>query len=339
MLTTFEISTWSIVKFLLILVGFWLLWQIHGILTLLFIVIILVSALRPTVHWFVQRRVPRVAAVTLLTLLIIGSFLLILSLIIPAVIDQLQELILIRFPGLINQLSPYYASITQGNTLLNDVATQLQHISGNLLAGVISFFGGLVSAITIIVMTFYLLLDENPIRQAGLDLVPNKDRDQVADSFERITSKLGAWVRGQFLLSVVIGVTTTVGMAIIGVPAPLAIGLLAGLLEILPIVGPLLAGLVMVLMAATSPDAFLLKISLSVAFAVAQQFLENHFLVPNVMKQAIGVSPVVVILALLIGAQLGGVTGAIIAVPFAAIAQVAAEDWPKFKAVRRTSEA
>lgn len=339
MVTKFELSTWSIIKTLFVLVGFWLVWQIREILVLLFLVIVLVSALRPIVHWFVQQGVPRVAAVTILTLLIIGGFLLILSLIVPAVIDQLQELILVRFPGLINQLSPYYASLTQGKTLLNDLASQLQHVSGNLLSGVISFFGGLVSAITIVVITFYLLLEENPIRKAGLELIPIKYREQFADSFERIAGKMGAWLRGQFLLSVVIAITTTIGMAIIGVPAPLAIGLTAGLLEILPIVGPLLAGLVMVIMAATSTDAVLLKISLSVIFAVAQQFLENHFLVPNVMKQAIGLSPVVVIVALLIGAKLDGITGAIIAVPLAAVIQVAAQDWPKFKAVRRTQEA
>lgn len=339
MTTRLEISTWSIIKIILVLAGFWLLWQVHTILTLLFLVFILVSALRPTVHWFTQRGVPRLAAVAILTLLIIGSLLLVLSLIVPAVIDQLQELILVRFPGLINELSPYYASVTQGKTLLTDLGTQLQHISGNLLAGVISFFGGLVSAVTIVVITFYLLLDENPIQNAGLGLVPAGYRDQVINSFERITTKLGAWLRGQFILSVAVAVTTTIGMALIGVPAPLAIGLLAGLLEIVPIVGPLLSGVVMVLMAATSTEAVLLKVSLSVIFAIAQQFLENHFLVPNVMKQAIGLSPVIVILALLVGAKLDGITGAIIAIPFAAVIQVAAQDWPKFRAVRKGTAA
>lgn len=329
-----DISTWSIVKTLLILISAWVLWQIRDILVLLFLVMILVAALRPTVDWFVARRIPRIAAVTSIMLIIIGGFLVLLSIIIPAIVEQLQFFIFNELPTLIERYSPFYESVTQGQKLLDDVLQQLQQLSGNIVDGVISLFGGLVSALTVLALTFYLLLEEDPLKRAGLELLPVNYRHQVANSLERIGEKLGAWLRGQFILSVIIGVITAVGMGLIGVPAPLAIGLVAGLLEILPIVGPLVAGIVMVAMAATSPDAALVKVTISLVFAVAVQFAENHFLVPNIMRQAIGLSPVVVIIALLIGGQLGGVTGAVIAVPVAAILQVAAEDWSKFKQVK-----
>lgn len=331
-----EVSTWSIIKILLVLLSVWILWQVRDILALLLVVFILVAALKPSVEWLIERKIPRMAAVALLLLLIVGLFTLVLSLIIPAVIEQLQSFFGHQLPDIIDRVNPLYESVSQGQPLIVDIAGQLQQWSGNVLTGVVSFFGGLVSGLTILVLTFYLLLEEHPIRQAGLDLLPPRYRDQVSLSFDRITAKMGAWLRGQFLLSVIIGLVTALGMWLIGVPAPLAIGLLAGLLEILPIVGPLISGIVMVLLAATSPEGALLKVTLSIVFAGLVQFLEAQILVPSVMRQAIGLSPVIVILALLVGAQLGGITGAIIAVPLAAIIQVANEDWPKFKAARRT---
>lgn len=331
-----EISTWSVIKILLILLGLWLLWEIRDILVLLFVVIILVAGLRPIVAWFVARGIPRLAAVSGLTLMTVGGFLVILSLIIPAIITQLQIFVFSEFPIILQKISPYYESITQGRQLLNELINQLQAVSGNIVTGVVSIFGGLVSALTVLVLTFYLLLEPHPLTQTGImTLLPPKYQQQLASSLGRISEKLGAWLRGQFLLSLIIGLLTAVAMSLIGVPAPLAIGLIAGLLEVVPIVGPLIAGIIMVMMAAVSPEAALLKVVISLGFAVGLQFLEAHLLVPNIMKQAIGVSPVVVIIALLVGSQLGGITGAIIAIPAAAILQVAAQDWPKFKRASR----
>ena len=327
---TFEISTWSVIKTLLILIAFWLLWQIRDILALLFVVIILVAGLRSSVQWFVDRRVHRAVAVSMIMLFIIGVAILLLSLILPAIIDQLQFFILHQLPDIIGRLSPYYESITQGRALLSELVSQLQKVSGNVVTGVISLFGGLLSALTVLALTFYLLLEEHPLRQI-LALLPSTYRDQVSLSIERIAEKMGGWLRGQFVLSLAIGVLTAIGMSWIGVPVALAIGVLAGLLEILPIVGPLFAGVVMVAMAATSPEGALLKVSLSLVFAILLQLAENQFLVPTIMKQAVGLSPVIVILALLVGAKLGGITGAILAVPLVVILQVAAQDWPKIK--------
>ncbi|MEK7460663.1 MAG: AI-2E family transporter [Patescibacteria group bacterium] len=332
---TFEISTWSIVKTILVLVAFWLLWQIRDILALLFVVVILVAGLRPMVQWFVSRRVHRVAAVSIIMLLIVGLMILLLSLVIPAIIEQLQFFILQQLPDIVRHLSPYYESITQGRQLLTELVNQLQKVSGNVVAGVISVFGGLVSALTVLALTFYLLLEEHPLHQI-LKILPATYRDQLALSLERVADKMGGWLRGQLTLSLVVGGATAVAMSLIGVPVPLALGLLAGILEVLPIVGPLIAGVIMVAMAATSPDAALLKISISLAFAVALQFAENQFLVPSIMKQAVGLSPVVVIIALLIGGQLGGIAGAVLAIPLVVIAQVAAQDWPKFKRIKQS---
>lgn len=326
-----ELSTWSIVKTFLILGAAYILWQIFDILGLLFVVFILVAALAPTIRWFVKKGLPRVLAVTIVMLLILVGLVALLALVVPALVIQLQLFLTDQFPGLVTILAPYYESLTEGREILSQIVDQLQNLSGNVLTGIASIFGGLVSALTVLVLTFYLLLEEHPIREAGVNLFPPQYRTQIAKSFERITRKLGAWLRGQFTLSIIVGLLTALAMTVIGVPAPLAIGILAGVLEIIPIVGPLIAGVVMLLMAAISPEAALLKVVFSLVYFVFLQVIEGQVLVPKVMQKAIGLSPVIVILALLVGAKLAGITGAILAIPLAAILQVVAQDWPKFQ--------
>lgn len=326
-----EVSTWSIVKTILILIIFWFLFQIRSIIELLFIVMILVAALGPAVAWLRARHVPRPVAVTLVMVAVFVFLSLLLAFIIPNLANEIKVFTANQFPALVDRLGPFIELISKSEKLLANLTESLQKIGGNILTGIISLFGGLVSALTVFALTFYFLIEEDPLRQAGINLWPVKYRDQISKSLERIMDKLGAWVRGQFLLSVFVGSLTTLGLSLIGVPAPLALGVLAGLLEVIPIVGPLIAGTAMVIMALMSPEAVLLKVSLTVGFYILLQLVEAQILVPNVMRSAIGLSPFLVIVALLIGNQLDGIAGAILAIPLTAILQVIAQDWPKFR--------
>ncbi|MBI4175263.1 AI-2E family transporter [Candidatus Berkelbacteria bacterium] len=330
-MTKFEISTWSIVKTILVLLGFWLLWQIQGIVVLLFVVFILVATLGSTVDWLTAHRLPRAGAASLVIVGLILALSLVLAAVIPALIHQLQTFAADQFPALVERLTPYYQSITEGRELLVDLVRQLQKLSGGLLLGVANIFGGLFSAITVLVLTFYLLLEKHPLQEAGIALFPLEHREQVVASLERVTDKLGAWLRGQVVLSVVVGTITGLAMWVIGVPAPLALGVVAGLLEIIPIVGPLITGILILLMAVISPSGVLIKLILGLVFFVLLQILEGQILVPKIMHKAIGLSPVIVIVALLVGGQIGGIPGAILAIPVATIIQVIAHDWPQRK--------
>lgn len=326
-----ELTTWSIIKVILIGFGFWLLIQTLNIIALLFVVLILVAALAPSVAWLRVRSIPRPAAVTVVMLAVISLIGLILASIIPALVAELTTFLSSEFPALVSKFAPYLATVTHSEQLLNNLVGQLQQFSGNIFTGVISIFGGIVSALTVLALTFYFLLEEHPIKQAGINLWPAKHRDQIGKSIQRIMDKLGAWLRGQFLLSLIVGGLTAIVLSLISVPSPLALGVLAGILEIVPIIGPFVTGIVMVVMAAISPEDAALKIGLTLGFFVILQVVEGQFLVPNVMRQAIGISPFLVIIALLIGSQLGGIPGAILAVPLAAMIQVVAQDWPKFR--------
>lgn len=330
----YEISTWSIVKIVLVLIGFWVLFQILNIIALLFVVLILVAALAPGVAWLRARSIPRPIAVTIIMLGVISLIGLLLAIVIPQLVHELQLFINTQLPALIEHFSPYFSTASRGQQLLTNLISQLQKFSGNIVTGVVSIFGGIVSALTVLVLTFYFLLEEHPIKQAGINLWPAKDREQIGKSFQRILDKLGAWLRGQFLLSLIIGTLTALVLSLIGVPSPLALGVLAGMLEIIPIIGPFITGIVIVIISAISPEAALLKVGLTLGFYIILQVLEGQFLVPNIMRQAVGISPFIVIIALLIGSQLGGIPGAILAVPLVAILHVIAKDWAKLRGAK-----
>ena len=333
-MTKFELSTWSIVKTIVILLSFWLLWEIRTIVVLLFIVFILVATLAPAVDWFQNQRVPRPLGVSLVMLAVLISLSLMLAAIVPALVHQLQLFVVEQFPALVDRLTPYYQSITEGRELLVDAVRQLQKLSGGLILGIANLFGGLLSAITVLVLTFYLLLEKHPLQEAGIGLFPLAHREQVVASLEQVTNKLGAWLRGQLVLSLTVGLITGIAMWAIGIPAPLALGVIAGLLEIIPIVGPLITGILILLMAVISPTGVLVKLTLGLIFFIVLQILEGQILVPKIMHKAIGLSPVLVIVALLIGSQIGGIPGAILAIPVVTILQVIAKDWSQFKSLK-----
>ena len=138
--------------------------------------------------------------------------------------------------------------------------------------------------------------------------------------------RLGYWLRGELTLMLIIGTLTMVGLYLLGIPYAVTLGIIAGLTEAIPTVGPLIAGLFAVLVtSAAAPDKFILVIVMMTGI----QWAENHFIVPLVMKRALGLSPVVVILSILIGAQLMGPIGAVLSVPLVAALSVIITEWPK----------
>jgi predicted PurR-regulated permease PerM len=145
------------------------------------------------------------------------------------------------------------------------------------------------------------------------------------DVIDGITHKMGSWLRGQLLLMLVVGVLVAIGMAILGVPYALLLGVWAGITEFFPAIGPILGGLPGVILAFTTLG--LVKGIIALVIYIVIQQLENHILVPRIMGKALGLSPVVIILSLLIGGQLLGFIGLIVAIPIAAVVSVIWEVW------------
>jgi len=323
-----EISTSTFIRLILILLGFWFVFAIRDIFVLLFLVIILVAGLSPTVDRWAKNitRPGAVISVFLLLFIILAG---IFSLIIPPLINQIQEFS-INLPKysdiLSNQGDGFLPQLAESiGKNLNQLSGSLSNIGELLLSRTVGFISGVVAIITVLVLTFYLLLEENGMKKIFHGIFPKSTHEALSETTKKIAGKLGAWVRGQIYLMFVVGFFTTIGLFIIGSPYALTLGLWSGLTEVVPILGPWLGaapGVVVGL--AQSPLQGLLTM---IVYLIVQQ-LEGNILVPRIMSKAVGLNPVIVIIAIIIGGKLYGLMGVLLSVPLAATISVVAEDWP-----------
>ena len=325
-----ELTTSSIVKFFAVLLCVLLLWKVLDILALLFVVTIVVAALNPAVDWLVSREIPRPAAVALLYILILGIIGIPFSMFLPRLIEQVTELAL-TFPTIVERITPLYRLLVESNAqeLLRSLSSSVSSLTQGIFSATAHIFGGATALLTVLVLSFYLLIDVKQAHDALVTVIPPHWLKPMYRMLTRTSDKLGSWLRGQFILSALMGFIVYVGLLILGVPYALTLGFLTGLLEIVPYLGAIIAGFSTVIVAYAAGSWQLALVTL-IFFTVVQQ-LESHILVPKVMQSAVGLSPVIVIVALAVGAKLGGITGAIIAVPLAAVISVFVQEWPRLR--------
>lgn len=310
--TRIEISHKTIIFTVVFLLALWFVFQIADILLLLFVAFVLMTALRPMVDLFVRYRIPRVLSVVVVYFLIFGLFGLTFAGMIPTIVDQFAKLIR-ELPVFVERLLPFWTfdirSLTQ----------QIAPISQSVVRVTVGIFSNIFSVLTIFGVTFYLLLE----RSDGDQFLKKTFGEEVGLKITRmvmeIEQKLQWWVQGQLILMVFIGVLVFIGLTILRIDYALSLAILAGLLEIIPLIGPIVSAVPAVLVAfGTSPYLALPVIAL---YIIVQQ-IENNIIVPMVMKRSVGMSPLMTILALMIGNRFGGVLGAILAVPFVLVLQV-----------------
>lgn len=179
-----------------------------------------------------------------------------------------------------------------------------------------------IDILAVIVISLYLLIDGPRLRHNILRIIPDGPRSNVLFVEATVRTVIGAYVRGQLILALIIGLMAAAGCWLIGVHYPLVIGLAAGFFELVPMLGPILGALPAIGIAAF--QSWQLAVATIVVFIVIQQ-LEAHLIAPRVMGHAVGVHPIVAILAVLLGAQLDGILGALVAVPVAGILYVIAQ--------------
>lgn len=334
-----DISWEALAKVLAFVVGIWAIVVLREVLILLFAVFIFVAAASPAiVRW--QKYMSRPLAVSLLYALLVLIVVLAVSLLIPSFIYQFNEL-LHSLPATIDKTRPFISSFKGGDAVIDQALTTIRtnadSISNNILQTTFGIFGGLATAVTGLVLSFYLLLEEDNAKEFFHQILPQHRYKAVYHTVSKISDRMGSWVRGQLLLMAIIGVANLVVYLVIQLPSPLPLAVWAGLAEIIPFIGPVLGvlpALVIALLVGTPLQAALVVI---VGFFLIQQ-LENHIVVPKVMSKAVGLSPVLVIIALVVGVKLFGLPGAILAVPVAAIISVIAGEWPELRKIWETEE-
>jgi predicted PurR-regulated permease PerM len=190
---------------------------------------------------------------------------------------------------------------------------------GRVLIALSSLMGGVFGLITIIILSFYLLIEAKSMFEYWIRFVPAGRRDDVAEAAREAVLKVSAWLRAQFVLAGVMGTFTAIGLGLMGVPYFYVVALVAAIGETIPIIGPIIGGITAMAVAVTVSAK--LAIMVGIYFLVLHQ-LEANVLVPKIMERRVGVSPVAVLVALLIGGALWGLIGGILAIPTVAILSI-----------------
>jgi predicted PurR-regulated permease PerM len=273
-------------------------------------------------------RLPRWVAILSLYVTFLLTVAFILGLVVPPIVSQMRELIqdLPKYAGRLetfliqrNMVDPTWSL----NTAMADLKVPTVALSG-LFGALTGAFGVLGKIITVLILPFYLLLESASLSKGFLSLMREDNRPRADRIMRAVTIKVGAWLGGQLLLATIIGITATIGFWLIGVPYFYVLGLIAAVGEMIPVIGPILAAVPAIALAATvSPQTALF----TALYCWGQQFVENNVLVPRIMERQVGVSPVTIMIALLVGSTLMGFLGAILAVPTAAIVQVLVQEY------------
>lgn len=285
-----------------------LIWLMKDLLLSLFIAFIVMSAVKPLVHWLEDRRVPRRAATILLFFLLISSFILVISLILPPLIIE-TTLLIKHLPRMIASLNP---SI-QNYINISSFTQYAPNITNQAFTFLRSVFSNVMFVTTTIFFSIYLTVEENAIYQLLSRFLTRGQVESVQQTVVAIEKRLGAWLLGELVLMIVVGVMTYIGLTLIGVNYALPLAIIAGFLEVVPNLGPTLAA-VPAFIVAVSQSFFLGASTIALAFIVQQT--ENNLIVPYVMKKVVGLSPIITLIALIIGGQLFGVLGVLLAIPF-----------------------
>lgn len=323
-----NISYSSFFRVVIVLLAIIFLYFIRDIILILFLSIVLSSALDPWVSWLERRHFPRSFGIAAVYVLFFTTVSVIGALIAPAVSTQIKILAK-NLPGYYQQVANKWnlnipsldVAVSQN---VDAISSTLNSLAGKVIPAMKGIFGGGFTIFLVLVLTFYLSVEDRGLKRFFRSILPVNYQPYFTRVMNRIQRKMGYWLRGQLFLSLVIFLITAISLFVINfitgaVPYWIVLALIAGVLEIIPFLGPFLSGVIAVLLVVG--NSLWAAVAVIVLYFVVQQ-LENHILVPKVMQKTVGLNPIVIILVIVIGGRLAGVLGALIAIPVAAAAQV-----------------
>ncbi len=330
----FDVPTLTVLKIIGILLFVFFLYLIKDVLVILAVSFIVSAALEPAVDKLQKNmKIPRWIGVLAIYLLFIGVLAVLINLIVPILNEQVGTLIANQ-DTYMKDISGMISTWPQGvqtyiNTSIQNIPAVIQNWQiGGLSHRVFGFFSGVGSFIAVLVISAYVLSLKNGMKQTVSAFVPESRREIFLKIFSEITRKVSLWFRGQLILSFTVGLATFIGLWIMHIPFALILALIAAFTELIPMVGPILGAIPAVLVALFISPVMAIIVA---AFYIFVQEFESHVLVPQVMKKAVGLNPVIIISSMLIGAKLLGILGVILAVPVASSVVVVLKEWPAIK--------
>lgn len=330
---TFQRVVWATLVLVSVILGFWLLYRFYQVIFILFIAIVIGTVIRPGVNWLYQRGFSKIAGAILIYIVLFILLIGFLWLLFPLIFEQSSTLTR-EIPNYYQNLRTWIVNSSNQlfmrlGQLLPSALPKLNPVqqtgeaavasAGQVLGYIMMTARAIFVIIVVMVLTLYWTLDGPRIIQASLLLIPQDQRESIGELILAMESKVGLYIAGQGVLCLVISIMALIAYMLIGLPNALVLALAAGVMEAVPMIGPLLGAIPAGLVALSiAPDKLVWVI---VATIVIQQ-LENSLLVPRIMRKAVGVNPFVTLLALFAFSSLFGLAGALMAIPIAAIIQL-----------------
>lgn len=322
-----EISFWTMFRAALLIILIWALWLLRDFVAVLLLSIIIASAIEPANHFFAKYKIPRVLSVVFIYLAAFATFALVFYLIVPPLFGDILEFLsavpayvegavgprgtfFLLFPEIPQEFAKFIASAA------GSFDSYVVELTPGVFSAGAALFGGILSLVLLIVISFYLSVQEHGIENFLRVVTPLEDEEYILDLWQRSQRKIGRWLQGQILLGVLVGVMVFLGLTILDIKYAISLAILAAMFEIIPVFGPVMAAIPAVAIASIqSPLSGLVVLGL---FIIVQQF-ENHLIYPLVVRKTIGVPPLLVVISLVVGGILGGFYGIILSVPIASV--------------------
>lgn len=309
-----DISYKTIIFTVLFLISLKFAWVLRDLFFSLLIAFIVMSALKPPVAFLEKKKIPKLLSSFIILFFFISIIIYFFASIIPMLVVEINSLVR-QLPLMVDKLNPsfsQYLSLDSFNQYLPD-------LTNKLFSFISSLFSNIVFVISTVFFSFYFIIEESFLKKFFVKFFKEKDVNRVVDIFEKIEKRMSAWFWGEMTLMFVVGVMTFIGLNLIGIKYAVSLAILAGLFEAIPNLGPALSAVPAFLVAVT--QSYFLGFSVIALYFIVQQF-ENNLIVPIIMKKAVGLNPIITLIALIVGGKFGGILGIILAIPLTLFVEV-----------------
>lgn len=315
-----ELSYRTVIFTIFFLLSLWIIFIIRDILLQVFVALLITTILDPLVTKLSKYKVPRSLSILLVYFLTVGGLIFVVSAVLPPLIEQ-TTLFATSLPGLLRDLSLSSEVATQ---IIQQIISQLGSVPSQIAKLVFGIFGNVISVITVLVFAYYLLSERQKLVVQLASIIGQKKEEDSLRVLGVLEERLGGWARGQLTLMLVIGITTYIGLLLLGIPYALPLAILAGVFEVVPYLGPFISAIPAVLIGfGISP---FMGVAAIVLYFLIQQ-VENYVFVPRIMQRSTGINPVITLLVLAVGFRLAGMIGLLLSVPIYITTQVLLEQY------------
>lgn len=332
----FDISTSTIIRTVIVLLAVALLFSIWQILASVFFAIVIAAGMEPAVKGLVKIKIPRFIAVVILYVFALSILTSVFYLIFPILITETRQLstdLPAGYTELVRDIEEFFGRTPSdigiqervGGFFMN-IQQSIASETANIFTFVSGLFGGILSFVLVFVSSFYLLLQKDGVEHFLKSVVPKGHQDYAVDLWKRVQARLARWFQGQLILAVFAGTLMFVVLWLMGVKYALTIAFMVGVLEVIPVIGPIIGGLTtLALISFQSP---MLSFVAVIAYFFIEQ-IQQHLFMPHVLSRAIGLNPIIIIVSLLVAAKLIGFWGVLLAIPIAVTVMEFVRDFKK----------